>query len=234
MPDWLILAKGPIFRFTLALLILGLMRLAVLTIWEMILALHNAADRRLPYGQILRETGSWLLPIGRLHRTRGLYSYASFLFHAGIMVVGFFLSNHILILQANTGLGWGAISRPWLDGLTLVAIGGGGYLLLQRIYVAASRSLSRWPDYLVLIVILNILISGFLAGQSWNPIPYNGLMLFHVLNGFGLLATIPFSKIAHCVLFPLIRLSSEIGWHFPPKAGQQVVTDLYGVEGRKI
>ena len=234
MPDWLILTKGPIFRFTIAIPILGLMRLAVLTSLEMIQAIRQAGDRRLPYGQILRETGSWLLPIGRLRQTRGLYSNASFLFHAGILIVGLFLSNHILVLQANTGLAWGAIAKPWLDGLTLAAILGGSYLLMYRIYVRASRRLSGWPDYLLLIVILNIFISGFLAGRPWNPIPYNALMLFHVLNGLGLLVTIPFSKIAHCVLFPLIRLASEIGWHFPPQAGQQVVKALHGVEGRKI
>jgi hypothetical protein len=234
MPDWLLLAKGPIFRFTLAFLTLALLRLAILSIWEMTQAVQLAGDRRIPYTKILRETGSWLLPLGRLHQTRGLYSYASFVFHAGILIVGLFLSNHILILQFNTGLAWRAIAKPWLDGLTLVAILGGGYLLLHRIYVPGSRKLSRWPDYLLLVTLLNIFISGYIAGRPWNPIPYNGLMLFHVLNGIGLLLAIPFSKITHCVLFPLIRLGSEIGWHFPPQAGHQVVESLHGAEGRKI
>jgi nitrate reductase gamma subunit len=200
----------------------------------MLQAIRQAGDRRLPYGQILRETSSWLLPIRRLHRTRGLYSYASFLFHIGILVVGLFLGNHISILQASTGLSWGAIAKPVLDVLALLAIFGGGYLLLHRIYVYSSRKLSRWPDYLLLVVILNIFVSGYLAGQPWNPVPYNGMMLFHVINGLGLLLAIPFSKISHCVLFPLIRLGSEIGWHFPPQAGQQVINSLHGTEGRKI
>lgn len=164
----------------------------------------------------------------------GLYSYASFLFHIGILVVGLFLSNHMAILQANTGLAWITIAKPWLDALTLVGILSGGYLFLHRVYERNSRQLSRWPDYVLLLVILNLFISGYIAGQPWNPIPYNSLMLFHTLNGLGLLAVIPFTKIAHCVLFPLIRLSSEIGWHFPPQAGQQVVNRLHGAEGRKI
>ena len=234
MPEWLMLANGPIFRFTFAILALGLLRLAILTSLDMIHAIRQAGDRELPYGQILRETGSWLFPIGRLHRTRGVYSYASFVFHVGILAVVLFLGNHITILHANTGLGWGAIPKPVLDGLTLLAILSGGYLLLHRIYVLSSRMLSRWPDYLLLILLLNIFISGYLAGRSWNPIPYNGLMLFHVINGLVILLTIPFTKISHCVLFPLIRLASEIGWHFPPQAGQQVIQNLHGAEGRKI
>jgi hypothetical protein len=54
------------------------------------------------------------------------------------------------------------------------------------------------------------------------------------LNGLLLLAVIPFTKIAHCVLYPLIRLSSEIGWRFTPHGGSQSVQSLYGPEGRKI
>ncbi len=234
MPVWLQLAKGPIFRFTLVFLMLGLLRLAALSIWDMIRAVRQAGDRRLPYAQILRETGRWLVPFGHLHQTRGLYSYASFGFHAGILIVGLFLSNHILVLQANTGLAWRAIAKPWMDWLTLVAILGGGYLLLHRIYMPGSRKLSRWPDYVLLAALLNIFISGYIAGRPWNPIPYNGLMLFHLLNGIGLMLAIPFTKISHCVLFPLIRLASEIGWHFPPQAGNQVVESLYGAEGRKV
>jgi nitrate reductase gamma subunit len=234
MPEWLTLANGPIFRFTITFLALGLVRLSILTSLDMLRAIRQAGDRRLPYGQILRETSSWLLPIGRLHQTRGVYSFASFVFHLGILAAGLFLGNHISILQANTGLGWGAVAKPLLDWLTLLAIFGGGFLLLHRVYVLSSRKLSGWQDYLLLILLLNIFASGFLAGQPWNPIPYDGLMLFHVINGLIILLTIPFTKISHCVLFPLIRLASEIGWHFPPQAGQQVIQNLHGAEGRKI
>lgn len=234
MPTWLIIAKGPIMRFTLTLLCLGLLRLVLLTLWEMATTVRKAGNRQVPYRQILAATLSWLVPVHRLHRTRGPYSFASFGFHTGILAAGLFLSNHIDILSAVTGLSWPSLSKPLLDVLTLVTILGGLTLLFYRIYASNSRILSRSMDYLLLVLILNIFISGFIAGQAWNPIPYNQLMLFHTLNGVVIMATIPFTKIAHCVLFPLIRLGSEIAWHLQPGTGQRVVETIHGAEGRKI
>jgi hypothetical protein len=89
-------------------------------------------------------------------------------------------------------------------------------------------------DYLLLVLILDIFVSGFVAGRAWNPFPYDGLMLFHSLNGLLLLALIPFTKIAHCVLYPLIRLSGEIAWRFTPQGGSRTVETLYGPEGRRL
>jgi nitrate reductase gamma subunit len=234
MPTWLVLAKGPIFRFVLAILALGLLRLVVLTAAEMIAAVRRAGDRRLPYLQIARQTLIWLVPVRRLGRSRSGYSIASFVLHLGVLLVGLFLVNHLDLLEANTGLSWWAIPKPVLDGLTLAAILAGGFLLLYRLYMVSSRRLSRAADYLLLVLILNIFISGYLAGRPWNPISYNSLMLFHTLNGLVLLAIVPFSKIAHCVLYPLIRLGTEIAWHFTPQGGSEVLQALHGEQGRKI
>lgn len=234
MPTWLRLAEGPVFRFALAVLLLGLFRLAALSLWGLAASIRRAGDRRIPYRELLVETLGWLFPVARLHRTRRFYSYASFAFHLGILAAGLFLANHLEILHANTGIDWAAMGKPVLDALTLVTFIAGGYLLLHRIYVASSRRLSKASDYLLLVVILNIFGSGFLAGRGWNPLPYDGLMLFHTLNGILLMLVIPFTKIAHCVLFPVIRLASEAAWHLTPRGGSETIRTLYGPEGRKI
>jgi nitrate reductase gamma subunit len=234
MPLWLELAKGPLFRLALAILVLGLARLVILSAWGMATAIRRAGDRRIPYAQVLKETASWLLPIGRLHRTRPVYSYASFLLHLGILLPLLLLQNHLDILPANLGLAWPALSRPVLDILTLAAVLGGTYLLLHRVYVRSARALSQGMDYLLMLLLLNLLVSGYVAGRPWNPIPYDGLMLFHTLNGLILLMLSPFTKIAHCVLFPLVRLASEVAWHLTPTGGSDVVRTLYGPEGRKL
>jgi nitrate reductase gamma subunit len=234
MPTWLEIAKGPAFRFTLTVLVLGLARLVILSIWGMMAAIYRAGDRNVPYAQVIKGTLSWLFPVHRLHRTRPVFSYASFAMHLGLIFVGLFLSSHIAILRANTGIAWPALYRPILDGLTLAAIIAGAYLLLYRIYVRGSRSMSKATDYVLLLLILNIFISGYVAGRVWNPIPYDTLMLFHTLNGLVLLLLMPFTKIAHCVLYPLIRLGSEIAWHLTPQGGSDVIKTLHGREGRKI
>ena len=234
MPTWLILAKSPAFFFTLAVFVLGLLRLVILTIWDITAAIQRAGDKRLPYGQIARLTLSWLFPFNRLHRSRAVYSIASYGFHVGFLIAALFLQNHLDILKDNLGFAWWAISKSILDILTLIGIIGALILLISRIYVSGSRYLSRISDYLLLVLLLNIFISGYVAGRAWNPIPYDGLMLFHTLNGIGLLLVSPFTKVAHCVLYPLIRLGSEAAWRFIPEGGGKVVEALHGPGGRKI
>lgn len=234
MPTWMLLAKGPAFLFVLTVLLLGLLRLVILTTWDLVAAIRRAGDQRLPYRQIAFQTVMWLLPFNKLHRNRAGYSLASFSLHASLIIVSLFLRNHLDILAANLGISWLSLSKPVLDVLTLVGIFGISVLLLYRLYVISSRRLSRSADYFLLLLILNIFLSGYLAGRAWNPIPYDGLMLFHTLNGMGLLLLIPFSKIAHCVLFPLIRLGTEVAWHFTPQSGTKTVQTLHGPQGRKI
>ncbi len=234
MPTWLEIAKGPMFRFTLVILVLGLARLVILSLLGMLIALRRAGDRSISYTQIVKETLSWLVPVHRLHRTRPIFSYASFVLHLGIIFAGLFLGNHIAILESNLAISWPAIYRPILDMLTLAVIVAGMYLLLFRIYIRNSRYMSNAMDYVLLLLILNIFVSGYVAGSAWNPIPYDTLMLFHTLNGVVLLLLIPFTKIAHCVLYPLIRMASEIAWHLTPQGGSDVVRTLHGPEGRKI
>jgi nitrate reductase gamma subunit len=228
MPTWMILAKGPAFLFVLTLLAFGLIRLIFLTTWDIVAAIRRAGDRQLPYRQIALQTVLWLLPFNKLHRNRAGYSIASFSLHGSLLIVSLFLRNHLDILQANIGFSWTAISKPILDVFTLVGVLGCSALLLFRLYTISSRRLSKTVDYLLLLIILNIFVSGFIAGRPWNPIPYDGLMLFHTVNGMILLLVIPFTKIAHCVLFPLIRLGTEAAWHFVPQGGSKVVQTLHG------
>jgi hypothetical protein len=227
MPTWMFLAKGPAFTFVLTVLLLGLLRLTILTAWDILAAIRRAGDHHIPYRQIALQTILWLLPFNKLHRKRAGYSLASISLHLGILIVSLFLRNHLDILQENIGISWMAITKPILDVLTLIGILGIVFLLSYRLYVKNSRRLSRAADYLLLLLLLNIFLSGYLAGRGWNPIPYDGLMLFHTLNGMALLLLTPFTKVAHCVLFPLIRLGTEVAWHFVPLNGRKPVQSLH-------
>lgn len=234
MLSWISLAKSPIFIFVLTFVLLGLLRLLLLTTWDILSAIRRAGDQRLPYKQIAFQTISSLFPFNKLYPERAGYSLASISLHLSVLLVAFFLRNHLDILRANVGFSWMPIARPMLDVLTLLGILGIGFLLLYRLYRVSSRHLSKAADYLILLLLLGIFVSGYLAGRSWNVIPYNSLMLFHTLSGMLLLLLTPFTKIAHCVLFPLIRLGTEAAWHFTPQGGSKTVQSLHGTEGRSV
>ena len=69
--------------------------------------------------------------------------------------------------------------------------------------------------------------SGYLALHPvLNPFSYDGVMLIHVLSGNLIFILIPFTKLAHLVLFPITQLVSETGWHLAPHSGREVAAAL--------
>ena len=234
MDVWYDFVRGPLLRLALLILLLGLARRAVLLAWGTVEALRNARDRRIPVRSILGRTLSWLVPVSAWRRSRPLSGITSFVFHLGLVVGALFLREHIDIWQLNVGFGWLALPRPVVDALTIVAILTGLGLLLYRMYAPNVRAFSGGMDYLLLMMLVSICVTGFIAARPWNPVPYAVTMFVHALLGIGMLILIPFTKLSHCLLFPLVRFASEIGWHMIPNAGSRVVRTLYGPAERKI
>ncbi|MEJ2367722.1 MAG: hypothetical protein P8Z49_05090 [Acidobacteriota bacterium] len=56
-------------------------------------------------------------------------------------------------------------------------------------------------------------------------------MLLHILSAEALFVAIPFSKLAHMVLFPFDRLS-QVHWQLKPGAGDRIAAALYGDEAQ--
>jgi nitrate reductase gamma subunit len=233
MEELLDFLKGPLLPFVFMIFLLGLVRQVVLSTWALIEASRKAGDTNIPYGRVLRNIATWVFPVAHLHRSLPVFSYASFFFHVGVVMSAIFLREHI-DLFGHLGLNWPSIPRPYVDWLALLALIGLTVLLGYRIYVRQSRAVSSFADYAILVLLILTVGMGYLAGQSWNVIPYNVTMVFHIAAGSAILVLIPFTKLAHCLLYPFVRLSSEIGWHFTRDAGYDVVKTLYGPEGRKI
>ena len=73
-------ARGPLFRLSLTVCVLGLGYRVAVIVAQIMAAWHRAGDRRLPLAAVASATASWLVPI-RLWRSRPIYSSASVLFH---------------------------------------------------------------------------------------------------------------------------------------------------------
>lgn len=233
MQELLDFLKGPLLTFVVLIFVLGLLREVILSVWVLIEATRRAGDPNIPYGRVLRNMAAWLFPVTRLHRSLPVLSFASFLFHLGVLSSAIFLREHI-DLFSGLGLSWPAIPRPYVDGLALLAFTGLAVLLGFRIYVRQSRAVSGFEDYAILVLLIVTVGMGYLAGQGWNVIPYDVTMVLHISAGATILVLTPFTKLAHCALYPLVRLSTEIGWHFTRQGGYDVVKTLYGPEGRRI
>jgi len=230
MEAWIDLARGPLFRISLAICVLGLGYRFVVTVAQIANAWYRAGDRDLPIRAVVDATLGWLFPVGLL-RMRPLYSAASVLFHVGIILLPLFLAGHVVLLEpwlpAWFLAAWPTLPPLLADGLTLLTLAMLVGLLLGRAVTKTARALSRVSDVLILIVLLAVVGFGFLAANpTYAPVGARTMLLVHILLGNLALVLAPVSKVAHCVLFPLTQLVFQVGWHFPAETGRHVAIAL--------
>jgi nitrate reductase gamma subunit len=226
MDSWIDLAFGPLLRWSLAACILGLAYRFGVAVWQLAAARRRSGDPDLPVRAIVQATVRWLLPV-RLLRLRPGYGIASALFHAGLLALPLFYVGHVGLLRDELGAGWPALGPAVSDILTLVALAGLAFVLLSRLLVATSRQLTGAADVGLLVLLLVLLGSGWWASHpASSPLAPRAMLLVHALAGNLALVLTPFSKISHCVLFPLTQLAPEIGWRFPADSGRRVAVAL--------
>jgi nitrate reductase gamma subunit len=219
-------ARGPLFWTAFTFMILGLLRHVVVTVLDTLRVMQRAGDKNVPYRLIWRTTLAWLFPVTRLQH-RLVYSLSTFAFHFAIIIVPVFLSAHIVLWKRALGVSWPALPNAVADILAIVAVVTAVGIVVQRIAFADARSLSRFQDYLLPLVIALPFASGFLAMHpSWNPFRYETMLLVHVMSANLILFLVPLTKISHCVLLPFTQMLSEAAWHFPADSGSKVAVAL--------
>lgn len=219
-------ARGPLFRLSLTICVLGLgYRIAVI-VAQIAAAWHRAGDRRLPLGAVASATVSWLMPV-RLWRSRPFYSTASVLFHLGVFVVPLFLVGHVALLGGLVPGWWPVLPQPAADTITVVAMVALVALIVGRAASSASRALTRGSDVSVLVVLLGLLLFGWWAANpAMSPFAARTMLAVHIMLGNLVLILVPTTKIAHCALMPFARLVFQLGWHFPAETGRHVAQAL--------
>jgi len=228
LSEWLLWARGPMFRFAIALMALGMLRLMVLSALNLAAVARRSGDKRFPFAAVLRRTAGWLVPRRDALNGQPVFTLSSVVFHLAMIITPVFLGAHIMLWQRGLGLSWPALTQPLADALTLAGIVTGLVLIVQRILARSSRDLSRFQDYLLPVLVTIIFATGYLAMHPGSdPLPYETVMLIHVLGGNLLLILLPFTKLSHALLFPITRLVSEMGWHLAPDAGHRVAVALH-------
>ena len=226
--------RGALFRFAVALAVLGILRHVVLSLWGVRQVLARAGDKRLDLGAVVQRTFVSLNPARWFRGNRGLYSAVSTLFHVGLILVPIFLAGHIRLWARGIGWSWAALPASLADALTLLTLATAALLVVGRAWHAGARGISRLQDWLLPILIALEFLSGYmLAHPVSNPLDLRLVTFVHVGVGDLLLVVTPFTKIAHCALLPFSQLVNEVAWRFVPGAGHEVVKTL-GKEGQPI
>jgi nitrate reductase gamma subunit len=224
-------AKGPLFAFSFLIMILGLARLLVIQVHSLIIG-KGARLRNAPWKSIMSDAATWLLPVRHLVKGTIVFSVMSFLCHIGMIVVPVFLAAHIILWEGFFKVDLPSIGAGLADYLTLLTIVCLITLLGLRTFVRRQRSMSRPMDYLLLILLLVNFGAGYFASHpNVNPLSWELMMFTHILGGDLLFMIIPFTKLAHIVLYPFDRVSA-VHWQLRPGAGDKVAKALFGEEAR--
>ena len=226
MEAWLEWARGPAFVFAFTFMVLGLIRHAVLTVAEMYRTMRRAGDPSLPYSKIIVTTLKWLVPLGKI-RNEVLYSVTSILFHIAILIVPVFLGGHIALWARGLGVSWPAIPSEVADVLAIVAIVTAVALVVQRVSARATRSLSRFQDYVLPLLLAVPFVTGFLVMHpAMNPFSYEAVLFVHVMSANLVFVLMPITKLSHAALMPSVQFVSELGWKWPADSGSRVAVAL--------
>ncbi len=231
MEQWINFAKGPLFALTFLIMVLGLARLVLIQVYSLV----TGKGRRLknaPWKKIMADAASWVVPVRHLIPGTKIFSVVSYLFHIGVLLVPLFLADHIVLWEKLLGIGLPAIGYGLADFLTLFTIGCLVVLFAFRLFSGRLRSMSRRADYALLVAVFVPFLSGYLAMHpTYNPVAWDVMMLVHLLSAELLFVLIPFTKLAHIVLFFFDRVSG-LHWQLRPGAGDKVAEVLYGEEAR--
>ncbi len=228
-------AEGPLFRLSFGIMVLGLIRMIVLSLMNGFEARRLAKDKAIPTQYVNKLTFGFLFPI-RAFRVKPFYSIFSIAFHIGLIATPLLLFDHALLFKNSINISWLGITlgKDIADWLTILTVLTGIALLLYRIAGSASRALSRKQDYLWPVLLIIPFVTGFIcANYSISPDAYIGFMLAHVLSGELIFILLPFSKIAHCVLMPIGQWIVARSWKFIPGAPEEITISL-GKEGQKL
>ena len=94
------IAQGPVFRFAFALTALGLLRLALLALSDIIAAYVIDRDRRVFWRKLRLHALWWVFPAVVLARVRPLGSRAMYVYHFGLGGISLLFRVFVVVLPA--------------------------------------------------------------------------------------------------------------------------------------
>ncbi len=129
---------------------------------------------------------------------------AGYIFHIGIFVTLFLFAPHILMFKEVIGFGWPSIPTPIIDATAVVTIIALLAVLAHRMSNTVLKFLSTKEDYLVWLVTILPLITGYIAFHRIGTTAPT-LLAIHILSVELLLVIFPFTKLMHSFTVALSR-----------------------------
>ncbi len=160
----------------------------------------------------LRSIFHWIIPFASHNwRRHPVITVVTFLFHFGILILPFFLSAHVILINKAWGIRWWTLPNEFADAVTLIVIISCFIFLLRRMVVREVRFLTTPSDYVILAIACAPFLTGFFAFHQIGN--YHLWLSMHILTGELMLMAIPFTRLSHMLfgLFTRAYSGSEFG-----------------------
>jgi len=152
----------------------------------------------------LRTIMSRFVPEKDTFKRSSVTIVAGYIFHIGLFVTIFLFAPHILMFKDVIGFGWPSIPTPIVDAFTVISIIALLALLVHRMRHNVLKFLTTKEDYLVWMLTILPLITGYIAFHRIGMTAPT-LLAIHILSVELLLVIFPFTKLMHTFTFVLSR-----------------------------
>jgi len=195
--------RGPAFEIAMTIFIAGIIirfleifllgrktNLAEAKGSEMTGGLHTIVSRSIPDSNTFKRSTFKIV--------------SGYIFHLGLLITIFFFAPHILLFKDIFGFGWPSLPTPVVDAFAVVSIITLIAVLIHRLQDRVLKFLSSTEDYLVWLLTILPLITGYIAFHRIG-MTAPSLLAIHILSVELLLIAFPFSKLMHAFTLVLAR-----------------------------
>ena len=195
--------RGPGFQIAIIIFIAGiLIRFAEILLLGRKANLAEAKGSEMSSG--LRTIVTRSVPDASAFKRSTFTIVAGYIFHIGLFVTIFLFAPHILMFEDIFGFGWPSAPTAVVDALAVVSIIALLAILVHRMRNPVLRFLSNTEDYLVWLLTILPLITGYLAFHRIGATAQT-LLAIHILSVELLLVAFPFTKLMHAFTLVLAR-----------------------------
>ena len=178
----IIFVAGIIIRFAEILLLGRKQNLAEAKGSEMLSGLRTIATRSIPDKNTFQRSMFTVV--------------AGYIFHLGLFITIFLFAPHILMFKDIFGFGWPSLPTPVVDAMAIVTIIALFAVLIHRMRNTVLKFISTKEDYIVWLVTILPLITGYIAFHRIGTTAPT-LLAIHILSVELLLVMFPFTKLMH-------------------------------------
>ncbi len=169
---------------------------------------YNHAD--LKWG--LKSIVQWIIPWGSASmRQQPVFTFMVFVFHITLLAVPLFLNAHNILWDESWGISLWSLPNGLIDAMTVILLISIVFFVVRRLVRSEVRIITGIWDYILLVLTALPFLTGLLAYHQVGP--YDTMMILHLLTAHLILLLIPFTKLAHMMLFFFTRafIGFELG-----------------------